>query len=231
MPPPNEPCLPSGDSRADVGVALLVMRGIKLGLGCVSLGSSGIGSAEFNGFGISSCGVGVWALGKVGMGGGCIILLRCCRFASVGLTVLAPSPEARPDASDCRLLPDEEGVCALFWLAFEAGLPFEGVFGSCWSRGGGCRLLTLFCRDCVVAVSVERRGISGPADVEGWMVVRLALLKLLVRASAGFVLGSEVGICCPLLPFIILVSRPGPTDFRGGFAAGPGGGGPEVIED
>ena len=84
----------------------------------------------FMGFGISSCGDGVCALGMfVGMGGACIMLILFSLLASVGLMVRAPRPEARPDAMDCRLLPDEDGVSALFWLLFLDDLLLLGVFG------------------------------------------------------------------------------------------------------
>ena len=118
-----------------------------------------------SGFGISSCGVGVCAFTMlVGIGGACIMLIRLSRLASVGLMVRAPRPDALPDAIDCLLLPDEEGVCALFWPDFDAFTLF-GVFGfSEESRGAGCRLLTLFCLDCVVGVKVVTRGSSAPAD-------------------------------------------------------------------
>lgn len=165
-----------------MGVALLVLRGISEGDGCVSRGNSGLA----NGFGTSSCGVGGPKGRLVGMGGAAIDILLS-RRASVGLTVLAPNPLALPDTVDCRLLPDEDGVCSRFWPLFETGLSF-GVSGS--ARGGGCRLLTLFARDCVVAVNVDRRGSSAPADAEGWMVVRRALLRLLVRARDDLRFGS-----------------------------------------
>ena len=120
----------SGEARAEDGVAELVFRGIRLGEGCVSLGSSGSldGAAVlavlvalatfaeaaayvrlFIGFGISSPGV-----GPEGIGGACIIEILFSLLASVGLIVLAPRPEARPDAAiDCRRFPDDDGVCAL----------------------------------------------------------------------------------------------------------------------
>jgi len=66
----------------------------------------------------------------VGIGGAFIMLIRFSLLASVGLMVLAPNPEARPDAVDCRLLlPDEEGVCARLGLPFETGRGL-GVSGS-----------------------------------------------------------------------------------------------------
>ena len=95
---------------------MLVFLGIKLGLGWLSLGSSGwcIDALEkpANGFGISSCGVGVVPFGKfaVGIGGGFIMLILFNLLASVGLIVLAPNPDARPEAMDCRLLPEDDGV-------------------------------------------------------------------------------------------------------------------------
>jgi len=144
------------------------------------------------------------------------MLMRLSLLASVGLTVRAPRPDARPEAIDCRLPLPEDGVWALFWPVL-ADLPLDGVdvrsFGS-GSRGGGCRLLTLFCRDCVVAVKVDRRGSSAPADAEGCIVLLLAFDKLLFREIPGFDRGSAV-CCCPLLPFIMLVISPGPTLFLG----------------
>ena len=86
---------------------------------------------EFMGFATSSAGVGGALGAAVGIGGGFIMLILLSLLASVGLMVLAPSPEARPDAIDCRLLPDDEGVWARFWFDFEADFVLEGVFGSC----------------------------------------------------------------------------------------------------
>ena len=70
-----------------------------------------------------------WKYRLVGIGigiGGAILILFSLR-ASVGLTVLAPRPEARPEAArDCRLpVPEEEGVCArslLFLLGADLGV-------------------------------------------------------------------------------------------------------------
>ena len=101
------------------------------------------------------------------------------------------------------------------------------LFGSGWSRGGGWRLFTLFCRDCVVAVSVETRGSSAPAAAPGWMVERLLpLLRLELWVSAGFVEVSAAAMddANALLGFAAVVVTPGPRDFRGGLAAVPGGG-------
>lgn len=107
---------------------------------------------------------------------------RLRRRASVGLIVRAPKPDARPETVDCRLLSDEDGVVAGVGFPFETGREF-GVLGS-GSRGGGCKLFTLFARDCVVAVTAEIRGSSAPADVDGCIVVRLDdLVRLFVRAS------------------------------------------------
>ena len=88
----------------------------------------------------------------------------------------------------------------------------------------------MFCRDCVVDVNVERRGSSAPEEAEGCIVVRLPLLRLPLRASAGFSEDSDpVGVCCPEAPLTMLVNKPGPTDFRGGFAADAAGTGPVVV--
>ena len=164
------------------------------------------------------------------MGGTCIIDSLFSRLASVGDTVRAPRPDARPEAMLCRLLPDELGVCARFGLPLDAGLPL-GVFGS-WSLGGGCRLLTFACLLAVVAVSVDIRGSSAPADAEGWMVVRLALVRLLCLAKLGW-LTSEgvVGICSLLFLClsIMLVISPGPTLFLGGLAAPVAAGGGCIL--
>jgi hypothetical protein len=181
MPPVNG-CLEfaSGEARAEDGVEELVFRGIRLGDGCASLGSSGsldegialalpavvaavaVAAAYvrlFIGFGISSPGV-----GPEGIGGACIMEILFSLLASVGLIVLAPSPDARPEAAiDCRRLPDEDGVCALWLPPFEESFDLLGVFGSeppPSERGGGCKDLTLFCRDCVVACSVETREVE-----------------------------------------------------------------------
>lgn len=96
--------------------------------------------------------------------------------------------------------------------------------------------MTLFWRDWVVAVRVDIRGRSAPAETDGWIVVRLTLLRLLVRANADLRGDSAVLVvvfvgdcCCPALPLTILVSRPGPIDFRGGFAAAGAGTGTEVV--
>lgn len=88
----------------ELSVALLDFRGIMLGLGCAIRGNSG-GRAllEMIGSSISSFGVGGAAFGKfviVGIGGGFIVLILFNRRASVGLIVLAPRPEALPEAMD-----------------------------------------------------------------------------------------------------------------------------------
>ena len=58
------------------------------------------------------------------------MLMRFSLLASVGLVVLAPNPEARPERVDWRLLlPDDEGVWARLGLPFETGRAF-GVSGS-----------------------------------------------------------------------------------------------------
>jgi hypothetical protein len=168
-----------------------------------------------------------------GIGGAMLILFN--RRASVGLMVRAPRPEALPEAMDCRLPPEEVGVCDRLWLAL-AVLPPVGVFGSVGSLAGGCKLLTLFCRDCVVAVTVDILGNSAPAETEGCIVVLLALLRLLVLANAdlrgdsGAIVVVVAEDCCPELPLTILVSSPGPTDFRGGWAADGTGTGPTVLD-
>lgn len=208
---------------------LLVLLGIKLGLGCARRGiSSFIG-------GISSCCGAVFALDMLlGRGGACIMDILLRRRASVGLIVRAPRPDARPETVDCRLLPDEDGVVARLGFPFETGREV-GVFGS-GSRGGGCKLLTLFARDCVVAVTVEERGSSAPANVDGCMVVRLDdLVRLFVRAIEDFKVesGALVKGCDAFLPSIMDAITPGPRDFLGarlpaptGGGAGPAGGGP-----
>lgn len=134
----------------------------------------------------------------VGIGGGFTVLILFSLLASVGDIVLAPSPEARPEANDCRLLPDEEGVCALSFRTFLAAV-FVAVFDvgvavtSFGSFGAVERLFTLFCLLCVVAVSVDTRGNSAPDTAAvGWIVVRLLLFdKLLFLASAGLRPPSE----------------------------------------
>lgn len=156
------------------------------------------------------------------------------RLASVGLIVRAPSPEARPEIVDWRLFPDEEGVWARFWLFFEVERAL-GVFGS-GSRGGGCKLFTLFARDCVVAVNVAFRGSSAPAVVGCMVVRREALVRLLVRVWPAFNAESAAALesgWLAFLPSIMEAMTPGPTDFRGcreptliGAGAGPDGGGP-----
>lgn len=227
--PPPFPARPSGDARADVGVVLLVLLGIKLGLGCARRGiSSFIG-------GISSCGGPALPFDTLlGSGGACIMDILFRRRASVGLIVRAPKPDARPETVDWRLLPDEDGVLARLGFPFETGREL-GVFGS-GSRGGGCRLFTLFARDCVVAVTVDKRGSSAPADVDGCIVVRLEdLVRLFVRASEDFSVesGALGNGCDAFLPSIMDAITPGPRDFLGarlpaptGGGAGPAGGGP-----
>lgn len=91
-------------------------------------------------------------------------------------------------------------MCALCPLPFDEFVDdLLGVFGSDpppSDRGGGCKDLTLFCRDWVVAVAVDTRAVESAAPetaevVEGWMVLRLlALLRLAFRTRDGF---SEVG--------------------------------------
>ena len=103
------------------------------------------------------------------------------------------------------------------------------------ASGGGCRLLTLFCLLCVVAVRVETRGSdSAPAEAEGWMVVRRVLLRLVLRESPPG-LEVESADCCCELPLTMFASSPGPTDFLGCFAAaaavGPVGTGPAGTAD
>ena len=84
----------------------------------------------------------------VGIGGAFMALSRLILRASVGLTVRAPRPEARPDAIDCRRLPEDEGVTALPCAFFEAdfGAGDESSISSC-PRETGRVLLILFCRD------------------------------------------------------------------------------------
>lgn len=85
--------------------------------------------------------------------------------------------------------------------------------------------MTLFCRDCVVAVKVDTRDGSAPADAGGCIVVRLAFERLLVRETSGLDGASPLLFCCPA-PFIMLVMRPGPTLFLGGLEAA----GPKVVD-
>lgn len=122
--PPGAVCRPSGEARADVGVPLPAFRGIKLGLGCATRGGSCL-----------SVGASSWLVvegSEVGIGGACIMDNRFKRRVSVGLMVRAPRPDIRPDAMDCRLLPEEEGVCARRLLPFDIGREL-GVLtsGSC----------------------------------------------------------------------------------------------------
>lgn len=186
----------SGDARAEVGVRLVVLTFLAAGLGegWVSRGKSGK-----RGAGISSCGDGGPLGIPLGIGGTCIIESRLSRRVSVGLIVLAPRPLALPEAAiDWRLLPDEDGVVermSLFTLLFPGDRPPAGVFGS-GSRGGGCRLLTLAWREAVVAVKVEVRGSSAPAEALGWIVVRLALFRLLDRANEALVGSAAVLVGC-----------------------------------
>jgi hypothetical protein len=92
---------------------------------------------------------------------------RFNRLASVGLIVLAPNPLIRPEATDWRLLPEDElGVVALCTVIF-AGDRAVLTPGSP-SLPGVATLLTFAWRDCVVAVRVDTRGSSAaPAEAEG----------------------------------------------------------------
>ena len=116
--------------------------------------------------GSSSCGV-AGCLGVIdGMGGGFAADMRLSRLASVGLIVLAPKPLTRPEATDWRLLLDVEvGVVARYTVAFPGDRPPPALKSP--SLMTGTTLLTFACRDCVVAVSVDTRGSSAPADAEG----------------------------------------------------------------
>lgn len=139
------------------------------------------------------------------------------RRASVGLMVLAPNPEARPEMADCRLFPADEGVWARCGWPFWTGRDGE-LLGSGSGRGGAWRLFTLFARDCVVAVSA--RGRSAPPEVVACIVVRrLLLVILLLRVGFAFRFESVAeGGNGPLafLPSNMEEMIPGPKDFRGG---------------
>ena len=194
---------PSGEARADVEVgvaaAMLDLRGIRLGEGCVSRGTSGRACLSLCAANTSSCccccGVGGILLlcciiivdVVVGKGGACFILNLFALLASVGLIVLAPSPLARPfeDMVLCLLFAfPEDGVTALALPSpLTLGLPSISP-----PRGGGCILRTLFARAWVFAVKVVGRGRDSGAVgmVVGWRVVaRRGWLRLLVRERAG----------------------------------------------
>jgi len=94
-------------------------------------------------------------------------------------------------------------------------------------------LLTLFARDCVVAVSVDMRGSSAPAEAEGWRVVRRALLRLLLRARLAESAGV-VGVWPCVMPFLSpmrFVIKPGPTLFLGGLLPLPIAGSEGTVLD
>lgn len=168
----------------------------------------------------------------VGIGGGLTADSRFKRLASVGLIVLAPSPLIRPEAMDWRLLPEDEvGVV----VRLIGGFPGERAvvpFASASLPPGGI-LLTFACRDCVVAVKVDTRGISAPADVDGCTTVRLPAPKLPLRTRDGLVdSGGTGGPSCCGTGFLSmkLLKRPGPMDFLGAFVLLEGIGWPNEEE-
>ena len=116
--------------------------------------------------GSSSCGVAGCFGVFDGIGGGLAADRRLSRLASVGLIVLAPKPLIRPEATDWRLLLDVEvGVVARYTDVFPGDRPLAALESP--SLMTGTTLLTFACRDCVVAVSVDTRGSSAPADADG----------------------------------------------------------------
>lgn len=219
----------SGDVREDVGVRLwlaLGFRGIKLGEDCANRGNSGSlgGNTGSSSWGVGGC-LGMF----VGIGGGWTDDNRFSRRASVGLIVLAPNPLIRPEATDCRLLlVDEVGVvarCTEIFAGDRAVMPLGSP-----SLPGIATLLTLAWRDCVVAVSVDTRGSSAPADAEGCTKVRLAAPKLPLRATDGLEDSGGTGgpDCGTGFRSMILLNKPGPIDFLGCFVGFEGSGCPKV---
>ena len=101
------------------------------------------------------------------MGGGLAVDKRFSRRASVGLMVLAPNPLMRPEATDWRLLPPDAVVGDFARVVKTLAGDLLTVAVTSPSLAAGCTLLTFACRDCVVAVKVEMRGASAPADVDG----------------------------------------------------------------
>lgn len=157
------------------------------------------------------------------------------RRASVGLMVRAPKP---PTCNvDCRLFPDDDGVCVLCTevRAGEVGLgvvdaPLTGVaeVGCRWLaggfRGGGCRDFVRGLR------GIARRAKSGP-DPDVWPPVSrlFVLLNDAVRDIDPVVGCASRAALLSSSPW---VSSPGPRDLRGGRAAVlvAGGTGLDVME-
>lgn len=94
----------------------------------------------------------------------------------------------------------------------------------------GTTLLTFACRDCVVAVSVDTRGSSAPADADGCSVVRLAFPRLSLRTGIGLDESGGTGgpACGTGFRSMMLLNRPGPIDFLEFFVGFEGSGWPKV---
>ena len=133
-----------------------------LGDGCAKRGRSGsLGGI----IGSSSWGVAGRLCIFAGIGGGLTVDRRFSRRASVGLIVLAPSPLIRPEATDWRLLLIVDvGVVARGADAFPGDRRMAAVVSP--SLPWIATLLTFAWRDCVVAVRVDTRGTSAPADAD-----------------------------------------------------------------
>ena len=78
----------------------------------------------------------------------------------------------------------------------------------------------------MVAVSVDTRGISAPADADGWTTVRLGLPELTLRTTDGFEDSGGTGgpVCGTGFLSIMLLNKPGPMDFLGCFVTFAGSG-------
>jgi hypothetical protein len=79
-------------------------------------------------------------------------------------------------------------------------------------------------------VRVETRGSSAPADAEGWIIVRLTLLKLPLRTTGGLEDSDGTGgpDCGTGFRSMILLNKPGPIDFLGCFVGFDGRACPKV---
>lgn len=129
------------------------------------------------------------------------------------------------------MFPDDDvGVVARLTVTFAGDLPPTAIESI--SLVVGCTLLTFACRDCVVAVSVDTRGSSAPADADGWTVMRFPFPMLALRVTVGLDDSGGTGgpACGTGFLSMKLLNNPGPIDFLGAFVGFAGAGCPRVDE-
>lgn len=146
---------------------------------------------------------------------------------SVGLIVLAPSPEMWC-AVDCRLLADEDGV----WARCAEDLPGDRPWLRGIDPGSGVECDGIRCPDCcleggwsdfALAFRVAFGSLGIPAVVLTGMKFEESVSRLppLFREGVRPIGSCELSPCNLDIPSELFVgSIPGPTLFRGGRAAG-----------